>query len=159
MSSQVKEKRPGFMDSFNIGVKNGWNICINAMLPGVIFAYAVTRILEMTNLMDVIGNVCKPIMIIYGLPGILAPALILSFISVIGGISMVAALFTSGQITTQHVAVMIPVMMLIGSMIGFMGRIFGTTGLKSKYYIYLIASSTVVSIAAAWAMHFFLAVL
>lgn len=134
-------KKKTIIDSFVEGARNGFHISSTSMTPNVLFAFALIQILNITGLSDLIGIVFKPIMGIFGLPGIAATVLIASWLSVGGGVGVAASLLASGKIVGSDITILIPAIMLMGAQLQYMGRILGTAGVKNKYYPHLFIIS------------------
>lgn len=129
---KTKEKLPNIMTSFTNGARKGLQLVLNTAMPGVVFAFAITRLLTISGLMGLIGKLLSPIMMIFGLPGEAAMPLVLSYTSLFGGISSAAALAQSGILNATHVAIMIPFIYLTGGIFVYTARILNITGIKAK---------------------------
>ena len=57
------------VDMFVEGARKGWQIGIHSILPNVVMAYALIRILEVSGLLKLVGQACAPVMALFGLPG------------------------------------------------------------------------------------------
>ena len=142
MAEQAKAKKGNVIDAFVGGARNGLGIGFNSMLPNIIFGFALTQILNLTGLTEVISVVFAPIMSIFGLPGAAA--------------GVIAGLFTSGQLTEPQVAILLPALLLAGAQIQFMGRLLGTAELKTKYYPHMFAIATLNGCIAMLIMNYFI---
>lgn len=152
-SSAVSEaKAPNIMNSFINGAKKGVNLVINSVLPSVVFAFVVMRILMLSGIMNILGIICKPIMGIFGLPGEAAMPLVLSFMSITGGISATAALAESNVLTGTHCLIMFPCMFLFGLMIVYTGRVLGVIGIDTRQYKYCYAMNVISGILSLFVM-------
>lgn len=149
-----KQNKKTIIDSFVEGAKNGFHISSTSMAPNVIFAFALIRILDITGLLDIISIVFKPVMGMFGLPGIAATVLIASWLSIGGGVGVAASLVTCGQLTGTDVTILLPAILLMGAQIQYMGRILGTAGLKNKYYTHMFIISIINAFLAMWVMKF-----
>lgn len=147
-----ESKAPNVMNSFLNGAKKGVNLILNSVLPSVIFAFVVMRILMLSGIMDILGIVCKPIMVIFGLPGEAAMPLVLSFMSLSGGISATAALAESGTLTGTHCLIMFPCMFLFGLMIIYTGRVLSVIGIDTKQYKYCYTMNVINGILSLFVM-------
>lgn len=153
----VKEKKKGnFIDAFVGGARDGFQIGMNSMVPNIIFGFAIISILNLTGLMDVIGNIFTPIMGIFGLPGVAATALMAIFVSMGGAAGVIAGLFTAGHMTEVQVAIMLPALLLSGAQLQFMGRMLGTAELKTKYYPHMFIIATFNGLVAMLIMNYFI---
>lgn len=148
------EKR-NFLQSFVLGAKNGFNLSFMSMVPNVLFAFAMIRILNLTGLTDLIGAVFGPVMRIFGLPGISATAVIAGILSTGGGIGVAAGLATDGQLNSSHTAILLVGIMLFGSLVQYIGRVLGPSGVKSKHYPILVGVNIFVAFLAMFVTQFF----
>lgn len=130
----METKKKNIVDCFVGGARSGLDICLHSTIPNVIFAFVLIQILNLTGLTDIIGTICKPLMVLFGLPGIAATVLVASLLSIGGGVGVAASLVTSGQLNNQHIAILLPAIFLMGALFQYMGRILGTAELKKKYY-------------------------
>lgn len=144
----TKKSSVNILDSFNNGARMGLKMSFNSMMPGLIFAFALMQILTITNLINYIEIVFRPIMMLVGLPGITAPALLFGFISTGGGLGIVANLFANGQIDTKHVAMLLAGIMCLGASMQYLGRILGLVEINSKFYPVFIGLNIFASLLA-----------
>lgn len=151
-STASAAKAPNVMNSFLNGAKKGVNLIINSVLPSVIFAFVVMRILMLSGVMNILGIVFKPIMVIFGLPGEAAMPLVLSFMSLSGGISATAALAESNVLNETHCLIMFPCMFLFGLMIIYTGRVLGVIGIDTRQYKYCYAMNVISGILSLFVM-------
>lgn len=149
-------KKGNIIDAFVGGARNGMQIGLNSMVPNIIFGFAIISILNLTGLLDLIGIIFSPIMRIFGLPGVAATALMAIFVSMGSGSGVIASLYTAGQLTTDQVAILLPVVLLSGAQVQFMGRMLGTAELKTKYYPLMFAAATFNGVAAMLIMNYIL---
>ena len=63
----VQTKNP--FDIFIIGLRKGFNVAINNLLPNVLMAFVLAYILDLFGVMAFLGKVCGPVMGIFDLPG------------------------------------------------------------------------------------------
>ena len=136
---KVKVKNP--VEAFVEGAVNGINIIMKSTVPNVVFAFIIIRILNMTGLLDIIGNIMGPVMSIFGLPGVAATVLLSSILSMGGGCGVAASLAGSGLLSGTDITILMPAIPLMGTLVQYMGRILSTAGLAPKYYApcYIIA--------------------
>ncbi len=114
------------------GATTGLNIGLKSIIPNVLMAYSIIKILNVTGLMDVIGKVLAPVMGIFGLPGQAATVLLASFLSMGGGVGAAAGLFEEGLLTGTHLAILSPAMFLAGSLLQYAGRLLAVVEVKNK---------------------------
>ena len=130
---QTKPLTEVFVD----GAKKGWGIGVNSVLPNVLMAYVLIQVLRVTGLLDLLGKVFGPVMGIFGLPGEAVAVLIGAWLSMGGGVGVAASLFASQILTATHVTILFPAIFLMGAQIQYMGRLLGTAGVQSRYYMML----------------------
>ncbi len=135
----METKKKNVVDCFAGGARSGLDICLHSTIPNVIFAFVLIQILNLTGLTSLIGTICKPVMVIFGLPGIAATVLVASLLSIGGGVGVAASLAVSGSLNNEHIAILLPAIFLMGALFQYMGRILGTAEIKKKYYVPLFA--------------------
>lgn len=141
-----KETSGNVLDAFNDGVKSGWNIAVNAMIPGILLAFTVLQFMTITGLIDKMEFIFRPFMGLLGLSGIMAAPLILTYVSLTGALGLVSSLALSGQITGSEVAIALPGILLFGSLLQYSGRVLGAADVPNKYYGWFFGSSTLAGI-------------
>lgn len=136
----MEQNNENFMQIFVKGAQKGLNISLNVIMPNVLFAFFLTQILTLSGVMDLIGMIFSPITGLLGLPGEASMPLALTFLSFSGAISSTAALIEAGILTGTHGLIMLPFILLTGSIPSFTGRILIVSKLDIKYYkiIYII---------------------
>lgn len=88
MSTQTtakQEKKEGMIETFMSGAKKGWGIAINTIMPAMVLGYVLVQAFTVTGIMEVLGNLCGPIMGIFGLPGEAVTVLISAFFAKAAG--------------------------------------------------------------------------
>ena len=68
------------LDLFIDGARKGFTIGTTSLLPNVMMAFVIIRILDVTGLLQLIGVVFQPVMGLWGLPGEAATVLITALI-------------------------------------------------------------------------------
>lgn len=155
MMTDNKTEKRNFLQSFVLGARNGFNLSFTSMAPNVIFAFAIIRILNMTGLTEIIGKIFGPIMGIFGLPGVSATVIMAALLSTGGGIGVAAGLATDGQLNASHVGILLVGIMLLGSLVQYIGRVLGTAGVNNKHYPILIIVNLVVAFLGMFVTQFF----
>lgn len=61
-NTTVTTKNP--FDIFIIGLRKGFNVAINNLMPNVLMAFVLAYILELFGVMAFLGKVCGPVMAI-----------------------------------------------------------------------------------------------
>jgi len=139
-----KLKKGNAMDAFIEGGRNGWNIGVHSTLPNVLMAFAIIRVLDITGLLNTIGLLFEPVMMIFGLPGVAAAVLMAAFMSMGGGVGVAVGLLASGSLTSgSHIATLLPAIYLMGSMVQYIGRCAGTIGIPAKYNAHMVIISVI----------------
>ena len=154
MSQATPQANPGVLGSFTIGAKNGWNVAINAMLPGLMFAFVIMQILNFTGLVQIIEMLFEPVMSLLGLPGMAAAALIFSFLSTSGGFGIAVGLCASGDMSMTQMSIIAPGIMSAGAMMQYMGRVLGTAAVEGRHYPVMIGIVAFNAILAMVIMRF-----
>lgn len=129
-----KIKRKNIIENFTEGAKAGLNTSMFSMLPGLVFAYVIMQIVNLTGFVKIIERVFSPIMGLFGLPGSAATGLLTGVMTTSGGLGVVASLAQDGILTSQQVAILLPAQMLLGAMLQYLGRILTIAEIKPKYY-------------------------
>lgn len=145
------------LDLFVQGAKQGWNIAVGSMLPNVVMAFVIIQILRITKLLDIIGTVAAPVMGLWGLPGEALVVLLAAFMSMGGAVGVAASLLAAGSLTPVHVTVLAPAIMLMGSLIQYIGRCLGTADANRKYWGWHILICIINGLLAMWMMRFLMA--
>ena len=134
----MQEQKEGIMAGFTGGAYSGFMIGVKNIIPNLVFAYAIMEFLNITNLMSIVEVVFRPVMMILGLPGVAAPSLLMGFLTTSGGLGIVANLFSNGMLTPKQVAMLLVGIMCLGASIQYIGRVLSTSGIKTKYYPYMM---------------------
>ncbi len=115
------------------GLRKGAKIAVLYMLPTVIAAFALIEVLEISGILHLIGKYLSPLTAIFGLPGEAATVLLTALASGAGALALVLGFVMRGTFTVEHVAILLPAVMLIGSQLQLLGRILAVAGIKSRY--------------------------
>ncbi|MCL2602606.1 MAG: YjiG family protein [Treponema sp.] len=149
-----KLKKGNAMDAFIEGGRNGWNIGVHSTLPNVLMAFALIRVLDILGLLSIIERVFAPVMMIVGLPGAAAAVLMAAVMSMGGAVGVAVGLLTTGALQEgRHIAILLPSIYLMGSLIQYIGRVCGTIEIPPKYYTHLIIISIVVAFLCMFVMN------
>jgi Uncharacterized membrane protein len=73
--------KKNILDLFIEGARRGFTIGTTSLLPNVIMAFVIIRVLDVTGLLKTIGIVFSPVMALWGLPGEAATVLITAIMS------------------------------------------------------------------------------
>lgn len=145
-------KKEMVTDVFLRGVRQGWGVAINAMIPNVLMAFVIIKALAVCGVMTLIGKWCGPIMALWGLPGEALTVLIAAWLSMGGGVGVAAALFSAGTLDPVGVAVMSPAIFLMGSQLQYMGRLLGVVGVNAKMIPVMMGFSILAAMVSMWIM-------
>lgn len=139
----MAEQKKMVTDVFVEGVRKGWNIAVNSMLPNVLMAFVLIYILNLTGILTLLGKVFAPLMTIFGLPGEAMIVLLASWLSMGGGVGVASSLFAAGTLSLNDIAILAPAMYLMGSQIQYIGRLLGVVGVESRHYVVMILISII----------------
>ncbi len=153
MSKPVKKNA---IDYFIEGARSGWTIGTTSMLPNVVMAFVIIRILNVTGIMDLLGEWAGGVMSLWGLPGQALAVLLAAFMSMGGGAGMAAAMAVDGVLTPVHVTILAPAIILMGALLQYMGRCLGTSGSNPKYWGWQIGIAIFNALIAMWILRFLL---
>ncbi|OXV22388.1 YjiG family protein [Enterobacter kobei] len=126
----IAQPRKNIMDMFIDGARRGFTIATTSLLPNVVMAFVIIQALKVTGLLDIVGNVCEPVMALWGLPGAAATVLLASVMSMGGGVGVCASLVAAGST----------------------GRCLGTAGVNPKYYPHIITVCVINALLSMWVM-------
>lgn len=140
--------KPMVTDVFVKGAVNGWNIMTHSTIPNVLMAFVLIKVLNVSGLLPIIGDVFSPIMMIFGLPGEAATVLIAGWMSIGGGVGVAAALIDQSAIGVKDIAILCPAIVLMGSQLQYMGRCLGVIGIKDKMLYVIMLIPIVMAFAA-----------
>ena len=104
-------------------------------------AFVIIAALNVAGLLPILGDIFRPLMGLFGLPGEAAAVLIAGWMSMGGGVGVAAALFDQGAISVQDCAILAPAIYLMGSQLQYMGRCLGVIGTRGKMIPLLMAVS------------------
>ena len=127
------------MNCFISGMQKGLMIAVKYMLPAIIAAFVLIEVLKTSGLLTWIGSTFTPLMGLLGLPGEALAVLITAWASAAGAIGLIAAMAGAEILTPNHVAILLPGVLLMGSQLQFVGRILATAGLKGRYIPLMVA--------------------
>ncbi len=145
--------KPMVTDVFVKGAVNGWNIMTHSTIPNVLMAFVLIKVLNVSGLLPIIGDVFSPIMMIFGLPGEAATVLIAGWMSIGGGVGVAAALIDQSAIGVQDIAILCPAIVLMGSQLQYMGRCLGVVGTRGSRIPILMSISVINAMIAMLIMN------
>ena len=121
------------LEIFIDGLRKGAKIAVLYMLPTVIAAFALIEVLEISGILVLVGKYLSPLTTIFGLPGEAATVLLTALASSAGALGLALGFVMRGTFTVEHVAILLPAVMLIGSQLQLLGRILAVAGINSRY--------------------------
>lgn len=142
-NAQIQTKNP--FDIFIIGLRKGFNVAINNLIPNVLMAFVLTYILKLFGILDFMGETCGGVMGIFGLPGEAISVLLATWLSCGAGVGVAASLLAGGQLNPEHVTIMVPALLLMASQIQYMGRLLGVADVPKKYWPVLMLNSVLMA--------------
>lgn len=148
----VQTKNP--FDIFIIGLRKGFNVAINNLLPNVLMAFVLAYILELFGVMAFLGKVCGPVMSIFDLPGQAITVLCATWLSCGAGVGVAASLLASGTLNGTDITIMSPALLLMASQIQYMGRLLGVAEVPKKYWPLLMFNSILMAVIGMLIMRF-----
>lgn len=142
-------------DVFVEGARKGWNIGVSSVIPNVLMAFAIIQVFRITGLLNLLGTIFTPVMLVFGLPGEAIMVLISSWLSMGGGVGVAASLYNAGNLSNGHITILLPAIFLMGAQLQYMGRCLGTAGVQTRFYPVLFLISIVNAAIAMLIMRFF----
>ena len=130
MSSE--NNKPMVTDVFVKGAIQGWNIATHSTIPNVLMAFVIIAALNVAGLLPILGDIFRPLMGLFGLPGEAAAVLIAGWMSMGGGVGVAVALFDAGSVSGHDLAILAPAIYLMGSQLQYMGRALGVIGTAGR---------------------------
>jgi spore maturation protein SpmB len=152
----VQEKKKNILDLFVEGARSGFTIGTTSLLPNVIMAFVIIRVLEVTGLLKIIGIVCAPVMALWGLPGEAATVLVTAIMSMGGGIGVAVSLYSNGILDAVQVTMLVPAIYLMGNPVQNVGRCLGISGVNTKHYAMIIGICVINALLSIWVMRLLL---
>lgn len=146
------------LDLFVEGARSGWTIGTTSLLPNVIMAFVIIRVLDITGLLHLIGVVFSPVMALWGLPGEAATVIVTSFMSMGGAASVAATLFMDGKLDPIQLSSLVPGIYLMGNPVQNIGRCLGISGTNTKHYVPILVISFINVLLSIWVMRLLLLV-
>lgn len=148
-----EDKDIGLIQTFLTGTKNGLTMWFGMLLPGMFFGYAISQVLSLTGLLDIISKIFTPVMVLFGLPGEAITAIITAYLALPGGCGTAAALAVEGILTAKQVAVLFPMMYCVASHVQYIGRVLTVSGVDKKKYLVYLAIGLICSVISGLVMN------
>ncbi len=152
--STVKKK--SIIDIFVDGLRKGWLLATNHLLPNVVMAFALVHFLTVLNVLEYLTTLFQPFMSIFNLPGDAVTVLLTTWFSAVAGVGIAAALYTEGLLNSTHIAILLPGIFLMGAQLQYMGRILAVIGIETKHYLPLFLISVFNAFCGMLTMRFLL---
>lgn len=135
------ESQKNLLDIFVDGLRKGWVLATNHLLPNVVMAFALIHFLKTLNVLSYLTDFFEPVMAIFSLSGAAATVLLSSWFSAVAGVGIAGALYSDGLLTAKDLAILLPGIFLMGAQLQYMGRILAVVGIQTKYYLPLFLIS------------------
>lgn len=119
----VAKVKPSIVEEFVAGAKKGFYIGAEMVAPAMVLAYVLIQFLEITGLMQGVGQLLGPVMAVFGLPGEAIIALVAAFFAKAAGCATAATLYSKGIITATQATILFPACVTMGTLIGHFVRI------------------------------------
>ena len=142
------------LEVFISGLRKGAAIGVRFMLPALIAAFVVIEMLQVSGVLRLLAEHVSGVMAVFGLPGEALAVLIAAWASAAGAIGMVAGLASRGLLTPEHVAILLPGILLMGSQLQFFGRILAVAGVSSERVPVMMAIGLMNAVGAMIIMRF-----
>ncbi|MBV7271440.1 nucleoside recognition protein [Clostridium sp. PL3] len=131
--------KKNIIETFMAGAKKGFYIGVELITPAMILGYAIIQFLQITGLLDIVGKLLNPVMMVFGLPGKASVALIAAFFAKTAGAAAAATLYTNGAINAVQATILFPATILMGTLVGHYVRIVIVANTNKKWHPLLIA--------------------
>ena len=129
----MEEAKKPIINIFTAGCKRGFYIGVEQILPAMILGYVIVQFLQLTGIVDLLSNICGPVMKLFGLPGEAVVVLISAFFAKAAGAGTAANLFVAVTITAAQATILIIPCMCMGTLVGHFARIVLVAGTNTKY--------------------------
>lgn len=142
------------LETFVTGLRKGALISVRFMLPAIIAAFVVIEMLQISGLLSLLGEHVSGVMGLFGLPGEALAVLLAAWASAAGSIGLTAGLAARGILLPEHVATLLPAILLMGSQLQFLGRILAVSGVASTRAPLMMAIGLINAVGAMLVMRF-----
>lgn len=144
------------LDMFMDGARNGYQIAVHNLIPALVMAFVLIRILDVTGLLKTVGAVCGPVMMLWGLPGEAAAVILASVMSMGGAIGVAASLYTAGHLEAAHLSALLPAIYLMGNPVQNVGRVLGLSESNPRHYTAILTVGAINAMLSIWVMQLLL---
>ena len=148
-----------YCEMFVDGARDGWKIGIQSLLPNLVMAFTLIKILQDTGVLKFLGHIFAPITAVFGLPGEAMMVLVTSLLSMGGGTGVAMSLYTEGVLSPTDLTIVLPGNFLLGGQIQNVGRILGGIGIHPRFYPLLWGVTLLNAAIGMFIMRFLLTVL
>lgn len=151
---ELKASKKSLVEEFVFGAKKGFYISVEMIMPAMVLAYALIQFLKITGLMPIIGQVCSPVMVLFGLPGETVVALIAAFFAKAAGAATAASLYGQGVITAAQATILFPATITMGTLIGHFVRIVIVSNANPRWHKVLLIVPIIDAMISMWIAKF-----
>lgn len=159
MNTQAKESKKSIIEVFMGGAKKGFQIGVDQILPAMVLGYVIVQFLQLTGLVEILGNLFGPVMGIFGLPGETIIVLISAFFAKAAGAATAANMFTQGIINAAQATILVMPCMLMGTLVGHFARIVLVADTNKEYRGLMLAIPIIDSIVGMLLMRLLLTIM
>lgn len=144
-------KKEGFLNLMMQGSLKGLNIWFRNIMPSVVLTGLFLAVVEVTGLLDLIGDLMAPVMGVFGLPGEAIVPWATGWLNMAASIMAALPLLESGVLTGTHAAILLA--MIMGSTaIDKMFRLASTSGADGKTSMICVGLTVLCSILCGLVM-------
>lgn len=154
MAEQVTSNNP--FDIFIDGMRKGWNVCTNYLMPNVVMAFIITHILKLLGILTLLEKIFGPVMGVFDLPGVAIAVLMATWLSCGAGVGVAASFLAQGSLTPHDITILAPAFILMASQIQYMGRLLGVADVPKKYWPLLMVNSILMAFLGMIMIRFFM---
>ena len=152
--AELSTQKPLITEVFVEGAKRGWDLATKSMLPNLVMAFVLIKVLTVSGLLNYVGMAFEPIMSLFGLPGESAMVLVSAWMSSGGAIGVLLAFLSDGVMTGEQAAVILPSIFIMGGQLQYMGRCLGVIGIKDQMLYVIMLIPIVMAFAVLAVMSF-----
>ena len=145
--AELSTQKPLITEVFVEGAKRGWDLATKSMLPNLVMAFVLIKVLTVSGLLNYVGMAFEPIMSLFGLPGESAMVLVSAWMSSGGAIGVLLAFLSDGVMTGEQAAVILPSIFIMGGQLQYMGRCLGVIGIKDQMLYVIMVIPIVMAFA------------
>ena len=151
--SAAPESEKMITDVFIEGARKGWDIGIGSIIPNMMMAFVIIKILSMTGFLSALATLFGPVMALFGVPGEGATVLMAAVVSMGGAVGVAVGLLHGGALHARDIAILAPAIYLMGSAVQYTGRILSVIGTDVRSYPILYGICILNSLMAMFVMN------